>query len=94
MNKFKSFVVLLLVLFMATALTQGVYGVSNATESGEKTVKMLVPGYDSGYLNKELDSAIEKFHGAKPEIKVEIISVGWEELNSKIVQLYQAKQAH
>lgn len=62
--------------------------------SGEKvTLKMLVPGYDGGYLKNELDTGIKDFEEKNPNIDVEIMSVGWEELNSKIVQLYQAKEA-
>ncbi|MDY5437404.1 sugar ABC transporter substrate-binding protein [Peptostreptococcus porci] len=63
-------------------------------ESGSKTtLKMLVPGYEGGYLKKELDSGILAFEKENPNTKIEIISVGWEELNSKIVQLYQAGEA-
>lgn len=63
------------------------------TSEKDVTLKMLVPGYDGGYLKKELDNGIAGFEKANPGVKVEIISVGWEELNSKIVQLYQSKEA-
>lgn len=63
-------------------------------DSGKKvTLKMLVPGYDSGYLKDELDKGIKDFEEKNKDIDVEILSVGWEELNSKIVQLYQAKES-
>lgn len=62
--------------------------------SGDSTVlRMLVPGYDSGYLKKELDNGIAGFEKANEGVKVEIVSVGWDELNSKIVSLYQAGDA-
>lgn len=62
--------------------------------SGDSTVlKMLVPGYDSGYLKEELDNGIAGFEKANEGVKVEIVSVGWDELNSKIVSLYQAGDA-
>ena len=57
---------------------------------GQTTLKMLVPGYDSGYLKDELDSAIAKYEEQNPEIKIQVVPAGWDELNSKIVQLYQA----
>lgn len=73
--------------------------VSEATESADKTeptaegtITMLVPGYDEGYLTEPLDAAIAKYEEEKG-VKVEVISAGWDELNSKIVQLYQAQQA-
>lgn len=56
-------------------------------------LKMLVPGYDSGYLKEELDNGIAGFEKANEGVKVEIVSVGWDELNSKIVSLYQAGDA-
>lgn len=57
------------------------------------TLEMLVPGYDSGYLKEPLDNAIKKYETENPDVQVEIVSAGWEELNTKIVQLYQADQA-
>lgn len=64
------------------------------SDSTDSTVlKMLVPGYDSGYLKKELDNGIAGFEKANKGVKVEIVSVGWDELNSKIVSLYQAGDA-
>lgn len=56
------------------------------------TIKMLVPGYDEGYLVEPLDAAIAKYE-EQTGVKFEIISAGWDELNSKVVQLYQAGQA-
>lgn len=67
---------------------------SAASENGDKvTLEMLVPGYDAGYLKEPLDNAITKYEAENPDVQVEIVSAGWEELNSKIVQLYQADQA-
>lgn len=57
------------------------------------TIQMLVPGYDQGYLKEQFTYAIGRFEKENPNIKVEVISAGWEELNSKVVQLYQAKKA-
>lgn len=65
----------------------------NAGGNGVATVEMLVPGYDSGYLKDQLTECIANFEKENPNIKVEIISCGWDELNSKVVQLYQAKKA-
>ena len=52
--------------------------------SGDSTVlRMLVPGYDSGYLKKELDNGIAGFEKANEGVKVEIVSVGWMSLIQK-----------
>jgi len=66
---------------------------SKADSTDSTVLKMLVPGYDSGYLKKELDNGIAGFEKANKGVKVEIVSVGWDELNSKIVSLYQAGDA-
>lgn len=57
------------------------------------TIEMLVPGYDTGYLTEQIDNNIKKFEEAYPNVKVSIIPAGWDELNSKVVQLYQAGKA-
>lgn len=76
------------------------FALTGCTDKKEKaatddnvTLKMLVPGYDGGYLKKELDNGIKAFEEKNPNIKVQIISVGWEDLNSKIIQLFQAKES-
>ena len=66
---------------------------SKAADGGATVLKMLVPGYDAGYLKEELDNGIAGFEKANEGVKVEIVSVGWDELNSKIVSLYQAGDA-
>ena len=62
-------------------------------EGAGKTLKLLVPGYDGGYLKKELDNGIAGFEKENEGVKVEIVSVGGDELNSKIVSLYQVGDA-
>nr|WP_307760437.1 extracellular solute-binding protein [uncultured Peptostreptococcus sp.] len=76
------------------------FALTGCTDKNEKaatdnnvTLKMLVPGYDGGYLKKELDNGIKAFEEKNPNIKVQIVSVGWEDLNSKIIQLFQAKES-
>lgn len=64
-----------------------------AENNNDVELKMLVPGYDGGYLKKELDFGIARFEKENPGTKIKIVSVGWEELNSKIVQMYQSKEA-
>lgn len=56
------------------------------------TLEIIVPGYDSGYLQAEMDDAIAKYKD-QTGINIEVVSVGWDELNTKIVQLYQAGEA-
>lgn len=68
---------------------------TNKTEDtiSENSLEILVPGYDSGFLKEQLDELTEKYVEENPEVEIKIISAGWEELNSKVVQLYQAKQS-
>lgn len=73
--------------------TQSTAASSESKSTDSKTLKLLVPGYDSGYLKKELDAGIAGFEKANEGVKVDIVSVGWDELNSKIVSLYQAGDA-
>lgn len=79
---------------LATTLLTGCGKDDKQAASNEPiTLKMLVPGYDGGYLKKELDNGIKGFEEKNPNIKVQIQSVGWDELNSKIIQLFQSKDA-
>lgn len=67
---------------------------TEATDSSEGgKITILVPGYDSGYLKDELDPSIEKYEKEHPGREVEILPVGWDELNEKVVQYYQAGEA-
>lgn len=66
---------------------------ANSKVAKKTTIQLLVPGYDTGYLKEQLDSRIALFEKKNPSLKVKIVSAGWDELNEKIVQLYQAKQA-
>lgn len=67
---------------------------TNNNGNKEKVVlEMLVPGYDSGYLKEQLDNLISKFQTENKGIEIKIVSAGWDELNTKVVQLYQAKKA-
>lgn len=68
-------------------------GSTEAAKGEDVTLQLLVPGYDSGYLKDQLGECIEKYEKETPNVKIEIISVGWDELNSKVVQLYQANEA-
>lgn len=52
-----------------------------------------MPGYDEGYLQEPMDAAIAQYEEENPNVTVEIVSAGWDELNSRIVQLYQAGEA-
>lgn len=59
----------------------------------EVTLQFLMPGYDEGYLQEPMDAAIAQYEEENPNVTVEIVSAGWDELNSRIVQLYQAGEA-
>lgn len=58
----------------------------------ENEISILVPGYDGGYLTSEIDHGIAGFE-EETGAKVNVISVGWDELNSRIVQFAQANQS-
>ncbi len=75
------------------AATEGTSAESSTAAAESTVLKFLVPGYDAGYLKEELDNGIAGFEAANAGVKVEIVSVGWDELNSKIVSLYQAGDA-
>ncbi|MCH4170857.1 MAG: sugar ABC transporter substrate-binding protein [Lactobacillus sp.] len=63
------------------------------SSSQRQTLQMLVPGYDAGYLKAPVNAAIKKYERTNPDVKIKVVSVGWDELNSKIVKLYQAGQS-
>ena len=63
------------------------------TDENKVKLKVLVPGFDEEYLKDQLSSAIEKYESENKNVKIEVVSAGWEKLNSKVVQLYQAKQS-
>ncbi|RLK63374.1 sugar ABC transporter substrate-binding protein [Atopobacter sp. AH10] len=87
-------IVLSVVAVLALFLSGAKANVNAAEKSAKKTtIQLLVPGYEEGYLKEQLDSRIALFEKKNPTIKVKIVSAGWDELNEKIVQLYQAKQA-
>lgn len=65
----------------------------NNNDDKNASIELLVPGYDSGYLKDELDECIEKYTAENKNVEVKILPVGWDELNSKVVQLYQAGEA-
>lgn len=77
---------------IAAASTALILGGCTDSSTQEASISILVPGYDSGYLQEELDNGIADFEEEKG-VEVEIISVGWDELNSRIIQLAQANQS-
>ena len=91
-------ILLVFVLFLSACGNKAADNSKDAKKDENKkeevvTIHMLVPGYDQGYLKEQFTDAIGRFEKENPNIKVEVISAGWEELNSKVVQLYQAKKA-
>ena len=64
-----------------------------SSDGEEVALQFLMPGYDEGYLTEEMDAAIEQYEEENPNVTVEIVSAGWDDLNSRIVQLYQAGEA-
>ena len=75
--------------FVGMLMAGGLPAIS-AQEAGEMSI--LVPGYDGGYLQEELDNGIADFQ-EETGATVNVISVGWDEVNSRIVQLAQAGQS-
>lgn len=75
------------------ALLAGAGVLSNsAVAMAQESISVLVPGYDGGYLTEQIDAGVAGFEEATGNT-VEIISVGWDELNSRIVQLARADQS-
>ncbi len=66
---------------------------SDKVSDGETELEVLIPGYESGYLKEEFDKIIGDFEKENEGVKITVLPVGWDELNSKIVQLYQADDA-
>lgn len=61
--------------------------------SEEVVLKILIPGFESGYLKEEMEEIIMDFENENEDTTIEVVPVGWDELNSKIVQFYQAGEA-
>lgn len=59
----------------------------------EVTLQFLMPGYDEGYLTEQMDAAVSQYEEENPNVTIEIVSAGWDDLNTRIVQLYQAGEA-
>lgn len=89
MKKIKSTLLMLVTFVFAFSIT---LPLSVEAEEASNIVSILVPGYDSGYIKDALDKGIADFN-EQEGIEVEIMPVGWDELNSKIVQLAQAGES-
>ena len=87
----KTLIAIVSSILLLTGLIGSSFVFAEDTEDTEK-ITMLVPGYDTGYVQKELDAGIAAFKEETGKT-VEIIPVGWDELNTKIVQLAQANQS-
>jgi ABC-type glycerol-3-phosphate transport system substrate-binding protein len=92
LKKIVKFVCSLLVLLTVVSLA-GCSKKSAQSSDQKQEIRMLVPGYSSGYLKPQLKAAVKKYEKENDNVKIKIVSVGWDELNSKIVKLYQAGQS-
>lgn len=92
MYKFKKLLAGLMLAVTGLGVVSGSTAVFAEEETAAESVSILVPGYDTGYLQAELDAGIEAFT-AESGIAVEVLPVGWDELNTRIVQLAQANQS-
>lgn len=97
MKKFLSVFTIILMsmaIFVGCSSEEAEEGDTNdASSEASSSLEILVPGYDSGYLADQLDELTGKYVEENEGTEIKIISVGWEELNAKVVQLYQANQS-
>ena len=95
-KKFKS-IYLVLVFILTLSISILMIGCSNdksnqATEDKE-ILKIFIPGYNDEVWKNLYDASINDFEKDNPSVDVQVIPAGWDEANSKLVSLIQAKDA-
>ncbi|TCL75078.1 carbohydrate ABC transporter substrate-binding protein (CUT1 family) [Hydrogenispora ethanolica] len=78
-------VILLLLCLTAAAVAQG---------AGKPvTITMLQPGLEQPNMKQATQKQIDQFEKENPNIKVELITVGWDQAYDKLVNMFQTKTA-
>ena len=95
-KRFKG-IYLILVFMLTLSMSILMIGCSNdksnqATEDKE-ILKIFIPGYDDEVWKNLYDASINDFEKDNPNVDVQVIPAGWDEANSKLVSLIQAKDA-
>lgn len=93
MKRFKIFAIFILVLAIFAGCGTKTTEPKPSSQDGKTVIQILVAGYDAGYLNEALDAGIAKYEDLNPDVKIEVVSAGWDEINQKIIQVYQAGQS-
>ena len=63
------------------------------TSDEKKVVKIFIPGYEDELWKGLYDVSINDFEAENPDVDVEVIPAGWDEANTKLIALIQAKEA-
>ena len=97
MKKIFKGIYLILVFMLTLSMSILMIGCSNdksnqATEDKE-ILKIFIPGYDDEVWKNLYDASINDFEKDNPNVDVQVMPAGWDEANSKLVSLIQAKDA-
>lgn len=92
-TRFYQFMAILLVLSMAAAFTA--YGDNDQNPAAVEPIKitMLQPGLEQPNMKQATQKQIDVFEKQNPNIKVELITVGWDQAYDKLVNMFQTKTA-
>lgn len=66
---------------------------AQANAGASKEIKIFIPGYTEELWKGLYDAGINDFMAANQGVKVTVIPAGWDEANTKLVSLIQAKEA-
>ena len=95
-KKFKG-INLVLVFILTLCISVSMIGCSSKKDDKlteeKKVLKIFIPGYDDEVWKNLYDVSINDFKAENPNIDVQVVPAGWDEANSKLVSLIQAKDA-
>lgn len=95
MKKSRNTYLLLFIVVLCMSVSMiGCSNEKNEQATPEKEiVKIFIPGYEDELWKGLYDSSINDFEESNPNIDVQVIPAGWDEANSKLVSLIQAKES-
>ena len=95
-NKLKN-IYLLVACILTLSISTSLIGCSSKKgdeATGEKkVVKIFIPGYEEELWKGLYDVSINDFKAENPDVDVQVIPAGWDEANTKLIALIQAKEA-